>query len=80
MARTTPARRALRAITGNGVMAVDVIAEFKAAQRAGWAHFAPLQTFTTEPAARLVRFAGVRPGDRVLVKGSRSAGLERVLA
>ncbi|HET9191790.1 MAG TPA: class I SAM-dependent methyltransferase [Vicinamibacterales bacterium] len=47
-------------------MAVDVIAEFKAAQRAGWAHFAPLQTFTTEPAARLVRFAGVRPGDRVL--------------
>ena len=47
-------------------MAVDVITDFKAAQRAGWVHFAPLQTFTTEPAARLVRFAGVRPGDRVL--------------
>lgn len=47
-------------------MAVDVIASFKAAQRAGWAHFAPLQVFTTEPAARLVRFAEIGPGNRVL--------------
>ena len=47
-------------------MAVDVIANFKAAQRAGWVHFAPLQTFTTEPAARLVRFAGIQSGNRVL--------------
>jgi SAM-dependent methyltransferase len=61
-----PGQAGFRAITGNGGMAVDVIAHFKAAQRAGWVHFAPLQTFTTEPAARLVRFAGVRPGDRVL--------------
>lgn len=47
-------------------MTTDAIANFKAAQRAGWVHFAPLQVFTTEPAARLVRYAGIRPGDRVL--------------
>ena len=47
-------------------MSVDVIANFKAAQRAGWAHFAPLQVLTTEPAGRLVRFADIRPGNRVL--------------
>lgn len=47
-------------------MAVDVISRFKDAQRQGWAHFAPLQVFTTEPAARLVRFAGIRSGDHVL--------------
>jgi SAM-dependent methyltransferase len=47
-------------------MAVDGIARFKAAQREGWAHFAPLQIFTTEPAAHLVRFARIKQGDRVL--------------
>jgi SAM-dependent methyltransferase len=47
-------------------MSTDPIANFKAAQRAGWAHFAPLQALTTEPAARLVRFAGIRAGARVL--------------
>jgi SAM-dependent methyltransferase len=47
-------------------MAVDVIKRFKDAQRQGWAHFAPLQVFTTEPAAQLVRYAGIRSGDRVL--------------
>jgi SAM-dependent methyltransferase len=47
-------------------MAVDGIARFKAAQREGWAHFAPLQIFTTEPAAHLVRFAQIKQGDRVL--------------
>lgn len=47
-------------------MAVDVLANFKAAQRAGWAHFAPLQALTTEPAAQLVRLAEIRSGDRVL--------------
>jgi SAM-dependent methyltransferase len=45
---------------------MDVLANFKAAQRAGWAHFAPLQAVTTEPAARLVRHAGIQPGQRVL--------------
>ncbi len=44
----------------------DVLDNFKAAQRAGWAHFAPLATTTTPPAARLVRHAGIRRGDRVL--------------
>ena len=47
-------------------MSTDAIANFKAAQRAGWAHFAPLQALTTEPAGRLVRFADIRPGDHVL--------------
>jgi len=47
-------------------MAVDVIANFKNNQRAGWAYFAPLQALTTEPAAQLVSYAGIRKGDRVL--------------
>lgn len=42
---------------------------FKAAQKEGWAHFAPLEAFTTPPAARLVRFSGVRSGQRVLDVG-----------
>ena len=44
----------------------DVLDQFKAAQRAGWAHFAPLQALTTEPAARLVKYAGIKPGHRAL--------------
>lgn len=47
----------------------DAIAEFKEKQRAGWAHFAPLEMWTTSPAARLVRFAGVKPGQEVLDVG-----------
>jgi SAM-dependent methyltransferase len=47
-------------------MDVDVLNHFKAAQRASWAHFAPLEAFTTEPAARLVRHAGIQTGQRVL--------------
>ena len=45
---------------------MDVLDKFKAAQRAGWAFFAPLQMFTTVPAARLVQHAGIRAGMRVL--------------
>lgn len=45
---------------------MDVFENFKAAQRAGWKHFAPLQALTTEPAARLVRLAGIHAGQRVL--------------
>jgi SAM-dependent methyltransferase len=45
---------------------MDVFDQFKAAQKAGWAHFAPLQTFTTVAAARLVRHAGIGPQSRVL--------------
>ena len=44
----------------------DVLDDFKAAQRASWAFFAPLQVYTTEPAARLVKYAGIEPGQRVL--------------
>ncbi len=44
----------------------DPYGPFKAVQREGWSQFAPLALFTTPAAARLVRFAGVRPGQRVL--------------
>src|SRR4249920_3674423 len=47
----------------------DPLAKFKAMQREGWAHFGPLAAFTTPTAARLVRFAGVKPGQRVLDVG-----------
>ncbi len=46
--------------------ATDPIEMFKAKQREAWSQFAPLATHTTIPAARLVRFAGVKPGQRVL--------------
>jgi ubiquinone/menaquinone biosynthesis C-methylase UbiE len=45
---------------------MDTFEAFKEAQKQGWAHFAPLQMVTTIPAARLVKFAGVRAGQRVL--------------
>jgi SAM-dependent methyltransferase len=45
---------------------MDVFDSFKAAQKQGWAHFAPLQMVTTIPAARLVKFAGVKSGQHVL--------------
>jgi SAM-dependent methyltransferase len=45
---------------------MDVLDTFKAAQRAGWAHFAPLEAITTEPAAHLVKHAGIKAGQRVL--------------
>lgn len=48
---------------------MNVLDQFKAAQRAGWAHFAPLQAITTMPAARLVEHAGIHRGMRVLDVG-----------
>jgi len=48
------------------IAAMDQLAQFKAAQRTGWAHFAPLQAATTMPAAQLVKWAGIRAGQRVL--------------
>jgi SAM-dependent methyltransferase len=48
----------------------DHLSQFKAMQRDGWAHFGPLALFTTPPAARLTRFAGIKAGDRVLDVGS----------
>lgn len=44
----------------------DPIEAFKAVQKASWANFGPLAALTTPPAARLVRFAGVRAGQSVL--------------
>jgi SAM-dependent methyltransferase len=47
----------------------DALDAFKAAQRAGWAHFGPLAAVTTPTAARLVRFARVQAGQAVLDVG-----------
>ncbi len=44
----------------------DPFAQFKAVQREGWSLFAPLAPFTTIPAAHLVQYARVRPGEAVL--------------
>jgi len=44
----------------------DPLARFKAAQREGWAHFAPLESMTTPAAAELVRRANPSAGQRVL--------------
>ena len=47
-------------------MTAPSLAQFKDAQREAWARFAPLQIVTTVSAARLVSFAGVKPGQAVL--------------
>lgn len=44
----------------------DPFQSFKAAQKLGWAHFAPLETYTTSVAGQLVKHARVRSGQRVL--------------
>jgi SAM-dependent methyltransferase len=48
---------------------MDGLAQFKEAQKEGWKHFAPLETVTTPAAARLVRFAGISAGMRILDVG-----------
>jgi ubiquinone/menaquinone biosynthesis C-methylase UbiE len=50
-------------------MTTDPFQAFKATQRESWKHFAPLAMTTTPSAAKLVRFAGVKPGQRVLDVG-----------
>lgn len=45
---------------------MDPFESFKAAQKQGWMHFAPYESHTTPCAARLVKRAGVRSGQRVL--------------
>src|SRR3989442_595433 len=50
-------------------MTSDPFEAFKASQREVWKSFAPLAQSTTPSAARLVRFAGVRPGQAVLDVG-----------
>ena len=48
---------------------MDAIAQFKEMQKQGWPHFFPLQALTTPPAARLVQFARIGAGQRVLDVG-----------
>lgn len=48
----------------------DPLAAFKDKQRKVWSTFAVTATFTIPAAARLVRFAAVQPGERVLDVGS----------
>ncbi len=48
---------------------MDGLAQFKQAHKEGWKHFGPLEAVTTPAAARLVRFAGVAAGMRVLDVG-----------
>lgn len=45
------------------------LTEYKTKQRAAWAHFAPLEIFTTAPAGDLVEFAEVTPGVKILDVG-----------
>jgi SAM-dependent methyltransferase len=51
---------------GGNPMGQDPFESFKAAQKDGWAHFAPLAAVTTSAAARLVKHARVHAGQRVL--------------
>jgi SAM-dependent methyltransferase len=48
---------------------VDALAQFKQVQKEGWANSAPLEALTTPTAARLVRFAKIQAGQRVLDVG-----------
>ncbi|HEY1883000.1 MAG TPA: methyltransferase domain-containing protein [Candidatus Cybelea sp.] len=51
-------------------MPEDLFSAFKDRQREMWASFPPTATFTTPPAAHLVRFAGISPGEAVLDIGA----------
>jgi ubiquinone/menaquinone biosynthesis C-methylase UbiE len=50
-------------------MTADPFQAYKGAQRENWKNFAPLAMTTTPSAAKLVRFAGVRPTQKVLDVG-----------
>src|SRR5436309_2203085 len=45
---------------------MDELVQFKATQRQAWAHFTPFEQATATTAPRLVAFAGVRAGQRIL--------------
>ncbi|MFT3927142.1 MAG: class I SAM-dependent methyltransferase [Myxococcales bacterium] len=47
----------------------DPFVQFKEKQRQVWAHFAPIDVFTTPTAAHLVRYAQVKPGAKLLDVG-----------
>ena len=48
----------------------DPFAELKKRQREMWSTFAPTAMFTTPVAGQLVKFANIRPGERVLDVGT----------
>ena len=48
---------------------MDPFAQFKQAQKEGWAFFAPLEAITTGTAAQLVKHASITAGQRVLDVG-----------
>jgi SAM-dependent methyltransferase len=48
---------------------MDPLALFKENQKKGWSTFAPTETYTCQPAARLVTFAHIKAGQRVLDVG-----------
>jgi SAM-dependent methyltransferase len=72
--------------TGSG----DPFKKFKEAQREAWSSFVPVEAWTTPPAGKLVKFAQVAPGQRVLdvacgtgvvaitaaLKGAKVSGLD----
>jgi hypothetical protein len=47
----------------------DPTFQFKQTQKEAWKRFAPLEAITTSTAARLLRFAGIQPGMRLLDAG-----------
>ena len=47
----------------------DPFAGFKAVQKEAWSLFTPMEVFTTPSAAKLVSFAGVAAGQRLLDVG-----------
>jgi SAM-dependent methyltransferase len=49
--------------------AADPFEKFKTAQREGWSSFTPVELMTTPPAGKLVKFAQVAKGQRVLDVG-----------
>src|SRR5215813_1431610 len=50
-------------------MTVDPFEELKQVQKLGWVHFVSFEAIYTSEAAKLVRHAGVRAGQRVLDAG-----------
>ena len=44
----------------------DPFGKFKAAQREAWSSLLPVEVITTIPAAKLVKFAQVAPGQKLL--------------
>jgi SAM-dependent methyltransferase len=50
-------------------MIMDSFEAFKKNQRESWAHFAPLEIMTVGSAARLLKYAGVQPGQSLLDVG-----------